>query len=231
MKHRLYFAALVGLILTATLGADAVGEETPTAAPAPSKATHPKFLSGPEADFPDAAKAAGEFGKVAVTGTIGTDGKMHDAKIAVSSKSPLLDASALTAANAAVFDPAHDAQGAAIAVPAKIPYEFSNAKSPGKGGGALRYKCDQFARDYDWWFKTWPAGAHDDFYLLVLGYSTLAQSRKADGSTDLSKFGSSNKDFEDRWKAAIEDCRKKPDSLFIDIFQPEGPFLRRLAGG
>jgi TonB family protein len=232
MKYHRTVSALGGFFLAAALGTGAFGEETPAAAPPqPSKASHPKFLSGPEAEFPDAAKAAGEFGKVAVSGTIGVDGKLHDAKVTLSSNSALLDASALTAANAAVFEPAHDAQGAAIAVPANIPYDFSNAKSPGKGGGALRYKCDQFVRDYDWWYKTWPADKHDDFYLMVLGYSSLAQSQHAGGGVDLSKFADSNEDFNSRWHKTVEECRKTPDKLFIDVIEPEGPFLRRLAGG
>jgi TonB family protein len=204
--------------------AGAVAQNTP-ANPAPAKSTHPKFLSGPEAEFPDAAKAAGEFGKVAITGTIDVDGRLHDPKVEVSSKSDLLDASALAAASAAVFEPAHDEQGAAVAKHARIPYDFSNAKTPGKGGGALRYRCDQFVRDYDWWFKTWPADKRDDFYLVVLGYNTIAAMRGNQFPADAAK------NFESHWRATVEDCRKKPEKLFIDVIDPEGPLLRKLAGG
>jgi TonB family protein len=199
----------------------------PNPAPASAKFTPPKFLSGPEPIFPDAAKAAGEHGKVVVSGTIDVDGRLHDPKVDVSSKSELLDASALAAATAAVFEPARDEHGVAIAKHAQVPYDFSNARTAGKGGGALRYRCDQFVRDYDWWYKTWPADQHDDFYLMVLGYDSLIALR----SGNLGDIAESNKNFESHWRATIEDCRKSPDKLFVDVIEPEGPFLRRLAGG
>lgn len=216
---------LIGPVLMAAVGAHAVAQDA--AAPPSKAATHPKFVSGPEAEFPDAARAAGEFGKVVISGIIGVDGKLHDATVAVSSRSALLDAAALTAANAAVFEPAHDAQGAAIALPVQVPYDFSNAKSPGKGGGALRYKCDQFVRDYDWWYKTWPADKHDDFYSMVLGYD-LAVSALRINSDALAETA---KSFDRHWRATVEACRKNQDKLFLDVIAPEGPLLRRLAGG
>ena len=220
-----YKRLTLGLIALALTAASAAAQGVTQ--PAPVKSTHPKFLSGPEAEFPDAAKAAGEFGKVIVSGTIDVDGRLHDAKVEVSSKSALLDASALAAANAAVFEPAHNEQGAAIAKLVQIPYDFSNAKTPGPGGGALRYRCDQFVRDYDWWFKTWPADKHDDFYFSVLGYETIARINGG----NLQALGEETKNFDAHWRATVEDCRKNPDKLFIDVIEPEGPFLRRLAGG
>ena len=189
------------------------------------------FKAGPKAEFPETARAAGEFGKVTVVGIIGADGRFRDLSVAESSRSPELDASALAAAAETIFEPARDERGEPLAVRAAMPFEFTNAKSPGKGGGALRYKCDQFARDYDWWFRMWPSDKHDDFYLLVLGITTIARSRSNDGSFDFSKFGSTNKDFDARWKAAVEACRSKPNRLFIDVFKPEGELLRRMAGG
>ena len=224
---------LVGLMLAAAFGAQASAQEEPATAPPmhDAKTTTPaKFISGPKAEFPDAARTAGEFGKVVVSGVIGPDGHLHDAKVTATSRSALLDASALAAASGATFEPAHDEHGAAIASPADLPYTFSNAKSPGKGGGVLRYRCDQFARDYAWWYKTWPAGQHEDFYLAVLGYAAMAKAQRPDGSTDFLSVANINKEFETRWKAAVETCRASPDRLFIDIFQPEGEALRRLAG-
>jgi len=189
----------------------------------------PSFRSGPDPDVPAAAQAAGEFGKVTISGIIGVDGHFSEAKVAVSSRSTLLDTTALAIANSTVFDPAKDENGAPLAISAQMPVEFSNAKTPGKGGGVLRYRCDQFARDYDWWFRTWPTGNHDDFYLLVLGFSTIAKARDRNGALDINKFASVNRDFESRWKSAVEACRAAPDRLFIDVFQPEGKLMRGMA--
>jgi len=196
----------------------------PASAPVPAKFTPPKFLSGPEPIFPDAAKANGEFGKVVISGTIDVDGRVHDPKVEVSSKSDLLDASALTAATAAVFEPARDEHGAPIAKHVEIPYNFSNARGP---GDVLHYRCDQFVRDYDWWFKTWPLDKRDDFYSWVLGYDAIGYLARGDSDGAINAA----KNFDAHWRETMEACRKHPDKLFVDVIEPEGPILRRLAGG
>jgi TonB family protein len=189
----------------------------------------PAFKSGPDAVFPDAAKAAGAHGKVIVRGIIGADGRFGELQVAVSSKSDLLGASAIAAASASVFEPAKDAAGAPIGVPATMPFEFENAKTPGKGGGVLRYRCGQFARDEDWWKANWPAEKYSEFYYLTLGLSSIAKSRGTNGAMDIKKFVEANKDFGVRWQAVVEACRATPDKLFIDVFKPEGDWMRRLA--
>lgn len=223
------------------LAADAPA--TATGAPAESPAwviarqnlarvrTSPSFKSGPEPEFSDEAKAAGEIGTVMLRGVIGTDGRFTELSVLESSRSARLDNAAMVAAAATIFEPARDAAGEPISVVSKFPVEFSNARSPGKGGGVLRYRCDQFVRDYDWWAKTWPSNKHDEFYLMTLGVTTMALSMGMDGRIDYQKFGTVNQNFDQRWKAAAEACRSKPAKLFIDVFKPEGDMLRRLAGG
>lgn len=191
--------------------------------------TRAAFKSGSIPEIPEAARAAGHFGKVRIVGIIGIDGRFSETTIATSSRSDILDTAALAAAQAAVFEPARDANGEPLAIRVVMPFEFSNAKSAGKGGGALRYKCDQFARDYDWWFKTWPADEKDDFYYLVLGLTTTAQLHA--GKLDASNVRATTEGFEARWKKAVKTCQAKPDKLFLDVFKPEGDMLRRLAGG
>ena len=231
----MYAVAAMLLAAQSPTGPEPVSADSPAMAAARGNVARVKtrvaFKSGPEAEFAEAARASGEFGKVTVVGIIGPDGRFSELSVAESSRSPQLDASALAAAAETVFEPARDEAGVPLAVRGRMPFEFTNAKSPGKGGGALRYKCDQFARDYDWWSKTWPGDKHDDFYLAVLGITTMARSRAKDGSIDYSKFGSANKDFDARWNATVETCRSKPDRMFIDVFKPEGDLLRRMAGG
>ncbi|MBR7620874.1 TonB family protein [Phenylobacterium sp. 20VBR1] len=193
-------------------------------------ATRPVYKSGPSPDIPEAVRATGAHGKVVVSGVIGADGRFTETKVAVSSRSSLLDAAALEQVSAMIFEPARDAEGVALSLPARTPLEFTNAKSEGKGGGVLRYGCSQFARDYDWWYATWPATEHDDFYYLVLGLSALSTA-SASGRFDVASFGKGYEGFEPRWKAAVEACRKAPQRLFIDVFKPEGDFLRRGAAG
>ncbi|WP_157216632.1 TonB family protein [Flavisphingomonas formosensis] len=228
---------LLMFVLAAAAPDTATGAVAETAAMAAARANRaamkapPVFKSGPEAEFPEGAREAGEFGKAIVSGIVGADGRMTEASIALSTRSARLDAAALAAAQASLFDPARDAAGTAIAVPVRMPFEFSNAKGPGKGGGVLRYRCDQVVRDYDWWYATWPADAHDDFYLMTLGFSMIAKSRTAKGELDPSAMGKVNRDFDERWRAAVETCRKTPERLFIDVLKPEGELLRHLGGG
>ncbi|MEO7688172.1 MAG: TonB family protein [Sphingomonas sp.] len=180
--------------------------------------------SNPDPGFPPAALATGEHGKVTITAIVGVDGHLTEVSVTVSSRSSLLDAAAVAAATEARFKPALDAKGAPLSVALTMDVEFSNAQSHSTGGGILSYRCDQFARDNDWWAAHWPANQHDDFYRLVRGYSTMNQSLDANGSIDLTRSGSV-KDFNTRWQGAIEACRKAPDKLFIEIFQPEGKLL------
>src|SRR4030095_10185720 len=119
----------------------------------------------------------------------------------------------MPAAAGMVSAPALDEGGRAISVPVTVPFQFDNTTS-----GLARYSCAQFVRDSDWWGRTWPDDHQDDFYGLVLGYSNLAGNVSTTGSSS----------FEGRWKAAIEDCRKPADRLFVDTFRPEGDLLRRV---
>jgi len=184
----------------------------------------PKFVSGPSAHeaFPEAARAAGAHGKVLISGIIGADGKFLQPIVAIGSRSALLDAAALAAAQASVFEPARDAAGNAIAVPATVPFEFSGARSPGKGGGVLRYTCGQFARDQDWWAANWPETEHDELYTMTLGVMVIQ------GGMNLETIQRATRDLKKHWPEAIEACRKKPDALLVDVL-PEGKAMRALA--
>lgn len=223
----LYGLSALALLLQAAPAAD-----PPAASPAMIVArtnlsrikTKPVFQSSPDPDSPPEARTSGEHGKVVIAGIIGADGHFTEPTVAVSSRSPLLDATALAAAAEARFKPALDAAGLALSVPQRISFKFDNAWSAGKGGGLPAYRCDQFARDDGWWTAHWPANAHDDLYYLVLGFSSVIKSRGADGSMDPAKFASVNKDFDAKWHAAAEACRRTPDKLFLDVL-PDGALL------
>ena len=227
---------LIGIMgaMLASLGA----QDVPAAAPQPTESpallaaranrakmkTAPKFKSGPGPDLPEAAKASGAHGEVRISAIIGTDGHMTELKPIVSSHSPILDARALEIAAQTLFDPALDAEGKPIAVSAVLPLQFGNLRSPGKGGGVLRYRCDQFVRDQDWWKANWPADKHDEFYTMSLGIVMLQPGgMNADGLKErIAAFGT-------RFAGAIEACRKAPDKVAVDMMGDEGKVMRKLA--
>ncbi len=122
--------------------------------------TPPRLTSGQADDlFPDAARAQGVHGTVTVSGIVGRDGRVTQTVVTGSSRSDLLDATALSAASAARFEPARDAAGNPVAVRLSMDLEFNNGLD-GKRGGIGRYACGQFVRDQDWLHAHWPVGQH-----------------------------------------------------------------------
>ncbi|MES2056598.1 MAG: energy transducer TonB [Pseudomonadota bacterium] len=188
----------------------------------------PPILTRVEAIYPDAERAAGRHGKVEITGTLGEDGKLIDPVVAVSSRAPVLDEAALTAARATVFRVDRNTAGKPVLPSVRLPFSFNSYQSPGPGGGVLRYRCGQFATDQAWWRATWPEKTHDAFYYMIFGLRTIVmmQGEKLDPATLKGNIA----DFGQRWTKAIDTCREQPDMLFIDVFKPEGDWARRLAG-
>lgn len=191
--------------------------------------TKPKWLSGEEAAYPETERQAGHFGAVVISGVLGVDGRLHFAKVARSSGAPVLDDLALAAARTAVFEPAKDADGAAIPIPISFPQEFYSYKTAGPGGGILRYSCKQFAADMDWWRSAHPDAKWSDLelYSMMVGVGVLA--RGGFGGMDGAGLKATLADFERRWVAAIDKCRVKPDKRFIDMLQPEGRIAEAMA--
>jgi TonB family protein len=191
--------------------------------------TRPKWLSGPAVDLPEAEKALGHHGKVVVTGVLGVDGKIRYATVTQSSGAPNLDALALEATLASVFEPAKDAEGAVLAIPISIPTEFYNYKSDKPGGGMVRYRCDQFVKDMDWWRATFPDARWSrlELYTMMLGLGTLARLNA--GALNAENLQAANADFERRFVKSIEDCRARPEKRFVDMLQPEGAMAEALS--
>ena len=191
------------------------------------KDVHPVVVTAVWPDYPDAERAAGHHGTVKISGTIGPDGRLVDAKVAMSSRAPGLDAAALAAAQGTVFRVRRDAAGQPIPQEATLPFSFDSYHSPGKGGGILRYRCDQFVKDQDWWRATWPAKQYDEFFNMILGLKAIIALGQA--GMDAAMIKGTINDLEQRWTKGIDACRAKPEAMFIDVFKPEGDWARRLA--
>jgi TonB family protein len=177
--------------------------------------TSPSFINEPDYVRPEAARLAGEFGEVVISGIIGEDGKVREPKIKVSSRSSSIDSAALASIPAMLFEPARDAEGNPLSIPADLALEFGHVDFRGPRG-LSQYRCEQFVRDYDWWYRTWPADAQDRIFKTLRGYVALSgmQSGKPAG------------DFDSEWKATIEACRKSPGRLMLDMLKPDGAFIR-----
>lgn len=177
--------------------------------------TAPTFIKEPDYQRPEPAERAGEFGEVTVSGIIGEDGKFLEPKIAVSSRSASIDAAALASVPSMVFEPARDGEGKPLSIPADLPLDYSQVKFHGPGG-LTQYRCDQFVRDYDWWYRTWPVEHHDRVFETLRGFAVVADLRS----------GKSGINFDTEWKSAIEACRKSPDKMMLDLLKPHGTLFR-----
>jgi TonB family protein len=216
------FAALTAQPVSAQSAAETVPV---SASPAMAEAiankgrikTPPHFVQEPSDVRPEAAAQAGQFGDLVLSGIIGPDGKLHEAKITQSSRSAILDAAALAAVPTMLFEPAKDADGKPLSVPANLPFEYLATDFHGPRGLA-HYQCTQFVRDYDWWYRAWPADKQDRVYKTLRGFAAV---------NDLHSGKTS--DFASEWKDAIERCRKAPDRLMLDMLKPHGSLFRAMA--
>ena len=176
--------------------------------------TRPEFVDGPEPVLPEAEKAQGHHGTVVVEGVVAADGRMHSARVKVSSRAPALDAIALDAAKATKFTPARDEAGSPLPVHVLMPFELVAYKTP--KGGLFEYRCGQFVRDMDWWRTAHPEKQLSDheLYKMALGLSFVSgmQARGADPQKFLKAAGA----FPARWAKAVEKCRAKPGMLQKD---------------
>lgn len=179
--------------------------------------TRPSFTRQPDYRRPEAARDRGEFGEVVLSGIIGADGRFTEAQIKVSSRSSIIDDTALAAVPTFLFQPARDADGKAISVSANLPLEYPHVEFRGKDGLA-EYRCAQAVRDYDWWNRTWPADKKDRVFATLRGMVVM------------SDLGAGRKpvDFDAEWGAAIESCRTTPDRKMLDLLHPHGSFIRDL---
>ena len=191
------------------------------------KDVDPVVITAVSPEYPDAERAAGHHGSVKISGTIGPDGRLADPKVATSSRAAVIDAAALAAARATVFRVRLDAAGQPIPQEATLPFTFDSYHSQGKGGGILRYRCDQFVKDQDWWRATWPAKEYDEFFNMILGLKAIIALGQ--GRMDAAMIKGAVSDLQQRWTKSIEACRAKPEAMVIDVLKPEGDWARRLA--
>lgn len=175
----------------------------------------PSFKIEPDAVRPEEARQRGEFGEVILIGIIGADGHVTEARVKSSSRSAIIDAAALASVPAMVFEPARDAAGQPLAIVSNMSLEYPHVGFHGKAG-LRHYRCDQFVRDYDWWYRTWPADKVDRVFATVRGFVTMAYLQRRAPVPD---FGA-------EWKAAVEACRGQPDRLMIDMLTPDGRIIR-----
>lgn len=170
----------------------------------------PEFVSGPDAVLPAAERQLGHHGTAVIQGILGTDGRLSELSVKVSSNAPVLDQIALDAAKAYVFSPAKDATGAPLPVTISVPFEFAAYKTA--TGGAFEYRCEQFVRDMDWWKSVNPDRPFSDHELYKLYNGLVIAGLYAQGGS----AARVSVDFDKLWQASLETCRKKPRMLQKD---------------
>ena len=220
---------LMGILATLATPAFAQTSEDalPPARPIPrppviaSRIGKPYPLVKPTAILSDAARAAGHHGSVGVSGIVAVDGRFSDVRIAVSSRSALLDEAALVAARTARFLPARDADGAALAVPYTLTLDMSGEQRVAlydKAG----YRCAAMVRDADWWHATWPAATDAPDPLFVEAQLVIVSLGGGAGYGNSSRAARLREDFSKRWEKVLAQCRAQPDIAYADAWRDNG---------
>ncbi|HEX8528057.1 energy transducer TonB [Allosphingosinicella sp.] len=191
--------------------------------------TPPRFLSGPPSDYPASARDSGHHGEVVIAGTLGIDGRIRDAAVAVSSGSPILDGASLDAARGALFTPALGEAGMPVEASVRMPFSFARYRSEVPGGGLVHYRCAAFAQDMRWWRATFPHRPWDqhELYQMILGLPFLM--RGVDLSSAHTRLAAHVADFERRWEQALVRCSTSPTKRLAEVLQPEGRMMDRLS--
>ncbi len=162
----------------------------------------------------------GHHGKAVVRISIDTAGAVTLAEIADSSRSDLLDASALATARTARFTPALDGNGNPLPLTFLAPYEFYKSQSSEPGGGLVHYNCADFTLDTDWWESINPVvdGKREKTRLeiMLLGLRVIAASNDSLFPGDAESFRNVMDAHRRNWAKAREKCRANPDRLLVD---------------
>lgn len=225
-----FFLFLAAVAAAPTPVAPQVAADSPLIAQAKTNRaqvkTRPVLTSKPLPDYDareDAARAMGHHGNVAVEGVLGTDGRFADPRIRTSSRAAELDALALDSARAATFVPAKNAAGVPITIWTAMVFEFRN-RAADQGGGLMKYRCDAFVQDMDWWRSAWPEREwkEHEFYKLVLGYETIGViSARGSGPAAFEQVRTRAQNFPARWAGALDACRARPGTLFVDAMRKQ----------
>jgi TonB family protein len=222
---RIWMAALA-LAATPAMAQKAPAPDLPAARPIPSMPLETDWTGKPiprrlaTADFPEAARAAGEHGTVTIIGTVTVDGVLENAAVATSSRSATLDAAALAAARAMPFTPGRNVDGDAAPYPATLTYNFYGFDTRRHDSGLATYRCDTFARDVDWWHKAWPEGTGETepLYQRTLDATLRPEFMRPDFNRNATVR--LQDDFIASWNTAVAECRAKPTALLIEVFKP-----------
>jgi TonB family protein len=195
-------------VLTLSLALAAFAHATP--------ATPAKPLSTPAPPYDAAERNAGHAGRVVLAIDIGADGKVADARVAKSSGWPVLDAQAVATAKEWTFEPARDAQGAAIASSGQMPVNFDAgalAVDPAAMAALRRARemtCADFLADLEARqlvpdkqpefeaFTNWLLGRH---VAMAGAQAALEKTQRMD------RLG----------EDAVRACRKAPKKSFADV--------------
>ncbi len=180
----------------------------------------PKRLTPFDPVMPEKAKALFHNGKVTVAGKIDREGKLIGVVVKGSSKSDLLDNAMLAALEGARFDKPKDLTGNPTTYDTAFSHQFSQAEG-GTGsylGGLKSYNCQAFVGETDWWVKVHPGTRQSEmeFYKFMGGVSFVAPEALGWGKVALTDL---IKRHPKAWDYALTECRKKPDSRFLEQYR------------
>jgi len=173
------------------------------AVPAAPEAALPVRPVRPVSGYSEAGLAAGHTGTAVVEVDVQPDGTKGQVAIAVSSRSDLLDAEAISMITGATLRPQ--------AVPTRYRIEVKFDPS-----NFLEMKCRDFALQSRWFAATWPEKSPTEttLYRASVGAMTLvAMNGGAAGVEALRPV----REMEAQWPRLIVECEREPDRPYLQM--------------
>lgn len=175
---------------------------------APVIVKQPVVVSAPEPDYPPLARAGGEQGEVKLSGIVGTDGAIKDVVVESSSRSALLDESAVEAFSRWTFQPAVDDAGKPVEARVVTTLEFWKDTIQTLG----EKTCADFVADFDWRRSAFPESDKPMRLALLTQGMGLFYSGKHQREMDALR-----KDFPGAWARTYAQCRDHPEKRFLAV--------------
>lgn len=166
-----------------------------------------KVVTSTDIPIPAEAQAQGHYGTVRVAGVIDETGSVVNASISQSSRSPILDAAALSGVSDWKFTPALDSEGHPVSKKFQTDVDFD----PLDMADFPSYTCRKVTVETDWYMQAFPEKGNNEsrMYPLVLGMGAILG--RAEIPSDPTKF-------KNAWDKTISACRSSPRAIFIKKF-------------
>ncbi|WP_419319400.1 energy transducer TonB [Caulobacter sp. ErkDOM-E] len=166
-----------------------------------------QVITSTDVPTPAEAQAQGHYGTVGVAGVIDESGSIVDLTVSQSSRSPILDAAALSGVSKWKFTPALDPNGQPVSKKFRTEVEFD----PLDLADLPLYTCQKVTVETVWYMQAFPEKGNNEsrMYSLLRGMGAILGR---------GEIPSDPAQFKKVWDKTIDACRTLPRAPFVKKF-------------